>query len=1270
MNLRAYVRLFCLVLFLSIAFSVSASAATVRPSAATLPFPGAYPTIQATIDAAQSGDTVLVADGTYSGPGNRDLDYYGKNLTVKSVNGATKTIIDCGGYASTDGSGDHRGFYLHSGETANAIISGLTIRNGYAPVSPSENFPTKDGGGILCISCSPAISDCIITDNIALHVGGGICVSYGNAKITNCVLQNNSASAGGGMLDFNSSSTVLNCQFISNVATNGFAGGLYEVFSTSIVENSLFRGNSALLGFGGGMWARFGSSPNVINCTFTENSATYGGGFGADRDCSPKLTNCILWNDKATTSANEVYILDAASSTITLKSTDIQGGYASPGNIDADPMFANAPAGDLHLKLGSPCLGKGTANGVSTTDLDGRTRPNPPSMGAYELGETLNVPSQYPTIQAGIDAARPDDTVLVADGTYTGDGNRDIDFKGKNVTVKSVNGAAKTVIDCGGYASVDGSGNHRGFYIHSGETSAMIDSFTVKNGYQTYVSNIANSANGGGICVDGSSVIIQNCIVTGNTVLGSGGGVCNVNGGNNGIIRNCTITNNMASSGGGVSNYNGGGSITLANCTVSDNTATGNGGGGGIYNSNNAGNTISVTNCAVSNNTTYGSGGGVCDLNNGDGSIAVTNCNISRNTASLGGGGVLNQTFNTNGISDGGIISLTNCSITSNKTNSNGSGILDDISRGGSINLTNNVVFADIGGVEVKNYAYSTSDAIVSYCDIQSGYPGTGNIDADPKFVNAATGDLHLKPGSPCLGAGTATGAPATDKDGNPRPNPPSMGAYELGVLPAAITGFTLSPNHLDVPGPNVFADVPVTGSFKSVSLTFAPGSFSGPTPSFKLNESSGHWTTSFPTTFLKLARANPLTLIATGVRPDGSTDQRTATLQAGQPMPLPSLSLAFNIVDGKTTAKRNESVTFVGTVNNLTATNAFLTKLEIPMPSGFNYVPDSSTGLTYDSVKNTLIWVGALLPQTILAAPPHSFSFTAQVAASTPKGTTLSVLATLSCEGFQTVTKNWDVQVDAGLIPLSIEVIGDGSGLLDGAAVIESLPGITPLLATLTPIPDRPDVFLGTRRFSMWFDIKTTTKTSGVGDIQPSGSVTQQILASAKLIAPSVSPEYQTTFSNVDDAVTMTVAFNGRAFAATTVDLILTAFNPTGFNLDDVAATLDDFLKVPAFIKVQKDLTPMPRTAAQWAWADAHINYDLTIGLSYADVIAVELILRKQYGKSFTDADIFKGLKRIFSVIALSKVAGDAIYLGRNVNFGDAAMTLRFVASSGAIKK
>lgn len=100
----------CLIALLFVALPSLAHAATLNVPSAS------YPTIQSGVNASQDGNTVLVADGTYSGPGNRDIDFNGKSITVTSQNGPTKTIIDCGGYASTDGSGNHRGFYLHSGE--------------------------------------------------------------------------------------------------------------------------------------------------------------------------------------------------------------------------------------------------------------------------------------------------------------------------------------------------------------------------------------------------------------------------------------------------------------------------------------------------------------------------------------------------------------------------------------------------------------------------------------------------------------------------------------------------------------------------------------------------------------------------------------------------------------------------------------------------------------------------------------------------------------------------------------------------------------------------------------------------------------------------------------------------------------------------------------------------------------------------------------------------------------------------------------------------
>ena len=125
----------------------------------TIYVPGEYPTIQEGIDATVDGDTVLVADGTYTRDGNKNLDYNGKAITVKSENGADETIIDC--------EGDGRGFYFHSEEGLDSILEGFTIQNGSA----------EEGGGIYCNSSSPTITNCTIERNTAsgfLGDGGGI----------------------------------------------------------------------------------------------------------------------------------------------------------------------------------------------------------------------------------------------------------------------------------------------------------------------------------------------------------------------------------------------------------------------------------------------------------------------------------------------------------------------------------------------------------------------------------------------------------------------------------------------------------------------------------------------------------------------------------------------------------------------------------------------------------------------------------------------------------------------------------------------------------------------------------------------------------------------------------------------------------------------------------------------------------------------------------------------------------------------------------------
>jgi len=169
--------------------------------------------------------------------------------------------------------------------------------------------------------------------------------------------------------------------------------------------------------------------------------------------------------------------------------------------------------------------------------------------------ETICVPSDQPNIQAAIDISEDGDTVLVAVGTFSGEGNHNIDFRGKAITVVSENGPENTVIDCEG---------NRGFIFRSREeSSSRLEGFGVCNANVYFqgagisvvdssplisncniFDNISRISDGGGLYCSNSSLILSNCRITGNHAYNYGGGIYSVD--SSPSIKNCTIAGNSS----------------------------------------------------------------------------------------------------------------------------------------------------------------------------------------------------------------------------------------------------------------------------------------------------------------------------------------------------------------------------------------------------------------------------------------------------------------------------------------------------------------------------------------------------------------------------------------------------------------------------------------------------------------------------------------------------------------------------------------------------
>ncbi len=321
--------------------------------------PSQYPTIQSAIDVAVDGDTVIVAPGTYTGPGNRDI-VLGKAITVRSFdpndpNIVAGTIIDCNGH--------YAAFYFVNGEGANSVLDGFTITNtnaydggigcypGSSPTITNCTISNNIDKGIYCYYSSPTITNCTISDNGS---NGIFCIYESNSTITNCTISDNggcgiscdgssptiagciiSGNSGSGIGCEDSSPAITNCIITGNQAGNRWnaGGGIFCYYrSNPTITNCTITGNSAPY-YGGGIYCYYESSPTIINCTITGNSAYNGGGiYCSGYESNPKITNCTITGNVATGGGNGGGIYCYYSSSPVITSCIITGNFARYGD--------------------------------------------------------------------------------------------------------------------------------------------------------------------------------------------------------------------------------------------------------------------------------------------------------------------------------------------------------------------------------------------------------------------------------------------------------------------------------------------------------------------------------------------------------------------------------------------------------------------------------------------------------------------------------------------------------------------------------------------------------------------------------------------------------------------------------------------------------------------------------------------------------------------------------------------------------------------------